>query len=290
MAALCRPEYDGSDPMKLLLPFLAASAALYAQGNPDWHREFPAFQIAGNLYYVGTADLAVYLVHTPQGNILINTDFKQDVPAIKKSIQQLGFVYSDTRILLISHAHGDHDEATAVVAKETGAKLMVMDADVADEQSTAPGRPGAHVDRVLHDGDTVELGGAKLVAHLTPGHTKGCTTWTLQVSEGGRTLNAVIVGSPNVNPGYILVGNKTYPSIADDYVRTFAALKSLPCDIFLGAHGAYFGLLAKYDKRKAGGANPFIDPEGYKAYIAEREDTFRKEWDRQKQNPGSPAK
>jgi metallo-beta-lactamase class B len=173
-----------------------------------------------------------------------------------------------------------------------------MDADVQEEQSAAHGRPGAHVDRVLHDGDTVELGGSKLVAHLTPGHTKGCTTWTMQVRDGGRTLNAVIVGSPNVNPGYILVGNKNYPGIADDYVKTFAVLKSLPCDLFLGAHGAYFGMLAKYDTMKAGAArfpnvlrvNPFIDPDGYKAYIAEREATFRKEWDRQKQNPGSPAR
>ncbi len=197
--------------MRLAFPFLAAAAALFSQGNADWHRELPGFKIAGNLYYVGTADLAVYLINTPQGNILINTDYKQDLPAIKKSIAQLGFKYGDTKILLISHAHGDHDEATALVARETGAKLMVMDADVAEEESTAPGRPGAHVDRVLHDGDTVELGGSTLVAHLTPGHTKGCTTWTMQVRDGARTLNAVIVGSPNVNPGYILVGNKTYP-------------------------------------------------------------------------------
>ena len=166
---------------------------------------------------------------------------------------------------------------------------MVMDADVPAEQSTASGRPGAHVDRVLHDDETVELGGSKLVAHLTPGHTKGCTTWTMQVPDGSRTLNAVIIGSPNVNPGYILVGNKNYPGIAEDYVKTFAVLKSLPCDLFLGAHGGYFGMKEKYEKMKAGAANPFIDPEGYKAYVAEREQTFRKEWDRQKQNPGSPA-
>ena len=276
--------------MRLFLFFLAAAAALAAQDNPNWHREFPAFKIAGNLYYVGTADLAVYLVNTPQGNILINSDFKQDLPVVKKSIQQLGFQYSDTRILLISHAHSDHDEATALVARETGAKLMVMDGDVPEEESTAQGRPGAHVDRVLHDGDTVELGGSKLVARLTPGHTKGCTTWTMQVHDGARLLNAVIVGSPNVNPGYILVGNKTYPGIADDYVRTFAVLKSLPCDLFLGAHGAYFGMKAKYDRIKTGAANPFIDPDGYYSYTAEREATFRKEWERQKLNSGSPAR
>ena len=277
----------------LLSLFLFGAAMLLAQpqANPDWHAEFPAFKIAGDLYYVGTADLAVYLVHTPQGNILINSDFKQDLPAIKKSIEQLGFKYADTKIILISHAHGDHDEGTGLIQKKTGGKLMVMDRDVEAEESTAPGRPGAKVDRVLHDGDTVNLGGAKLVAHLTPGHTKGCTTWTMQVQDGGKTLNAVIVGSANVNPGYVLVGNQHYPQIADDYVKTFKVLKSLPCDLFLGAHGGYFGMKAKYEKMKAGGAgNPFIDPEGYKAFVADREDAFRKEWERQKQNPPSASR
>ena len=278
---------------RALLLFFALLGLALAQGNPDWHAAFPAFKIAGNLYYVGTADLAVYLIHTPRGNILINSDFKQDLPTVKKSIEQLGFQYSDTKIILISHAHADHDEGTGVIQNETGAKLMVMDADIPEEESTAPGRPGAHVDRVLHDGATVTLDGEKLVAHLTPGHTRGCTTWTMQVKDGSRTLNVVIIGSPNVNPGYILVGNKNYPQIADDYVKTFAVLKSLPCDIFLGAHGVYFGMKAKYAKMpakmKAGGENPFIDPEGYQAYVAEREATFRKEWERQKQNPGTSA-
>jgi len=272
-----------------LVLLAAGNSVLRAQANPDWHRPFPPFKIAGNLYYVGTADLAVYLINTPQGNILINSDFKEDVPLIHKSIEQLGFKYAETKILLISHAHGDHDEGVGLIKQETGAKLTVMDADVPAEESTAAGRPGAHVDRILHDGDTVELGGAKLTAHLTPGHTKGCTTWTMQVQEGGRTLNAVIIGSPNVNPGYVLVGNKDYPQIAQDYVKTFKVLKSLPCDLFLGAHGAYFGLKAKYEKMKGGGENTLIDPEGYSAYVAEREATFQKEWKRQQENPGSPA-
>ncbi len=273
-----------------ILSLFSFAATLLAQANPDWHTAFPAFKIAGNLYYVGTADLAVYLIHTPSGNILINSDFEQDLPMIRASIEKLGFRYKDTKIVLISHAHGDHDAAVGVLQRETDAKLMVMDADVAEEESKAPGRPGAHVDRILHDQDTVELGGSKLTARLTPGHTKGCTTWTMKVQEGGRTLDVVIVGSPNVNPGYILVGNTKYPPIANDYVKTFAVLKSLPCDIFLGAHGAYFGMKAKYEKMKAGGANAFVDPEGYRAYITERESTFRNEWERQKQNPGSPAR
>ncbi|HEV1286472.1 MAG TPA: subclass B3 metallo-beta-lactamase [Bryobacteraceae bacterium] len=270
-----------------LFSLIAFAATLFAQGNPDWHRAIPGFKIAGNLYYVGTADLAVYLIVTPEGNILINSDFKEDVPAVRAAIEKLGFKYSDTKILLISHAHGDHDEGIGVIQKDTGARLMVMDADVPQEESTARGRPGAKVDRVLHDGDTVELGGSKLTARLTPGHTKGCTTWTMQVQEGGRTLNAVIIGSPNVNNGYILVGNKDYPQIAEDYVKTFRVLKALPCDLFLGAHGAYFGMLAKLEQIKAGGLNPFIDSAGYRAYVSEREDTFRKEWAREKQNPGS---
>jgi metallo-beta-lactamase class B len=267
----------------LQVVILAALAAVLpvaarAQGNPDWHRAIPGFKIAGNLYYVGTADLAVYLITTPQGNILINSDFKQDVPAIRKSIEGLGFKYADIKIILISHAHGDHDEGVGVIKADTRAQLMVMDADVAAVESTATGRPGAKIDRVLHDRDTVELGGAKLTARLTPGHTPGCTTWTMPVVDGGRTLNAVIVGSPNVNPGYVLVGDKrNYPEIAGDYVKTFALLKSLPVDLFLGAHGAYFNLKDKLPKMTADGANPFIDPEGYKAYIAEREQAFEKE-------------
>jgi metallo-beta-lactamase class B len=271
--------------------FVLASATLATgQANPDWHNSFPAFKIAGNLYYVGTADLAVYLIRTPEGNIVINSDFPEDVPTIRKSIEQLGFKYSDTKIILISHAHGDHDGGVGVMQKETGARVMIMDADVPEVQSTAQGRPGAKVDRTLHDGDAVELGGSTLVAHLTPGHTKGCTTWTMQVNEGGKTLNAVIIGSPNVNPGYVLVGNKNYPTIASDYEKTFKVLKSLPVDLFLGAHGAYFGMKAKYETMKKGGANPFIDPAGYASYVGEREGAFRKEWERQKQNPGTAAR
>ena len=255
----------------VLLPVAAG-----AQANPDWHRAIPGFKIAGNLYYVGTADLAAYLIATPQGNILINGNFKQDVPAIRKSIEGLGFKYADTKILLISHAHGDHDEGIGLIKSDTGARLMVMDADVTAVESTAPGRPGAKVDRILHDRDTVDLGGSTLTARLTPGHTPGCTTWMMQVAESGRTLNAVIVGSPNVNAGYVLVNNRSYPQIASDYVKTFALLKTTPADLFLGAHGAYFNLKDKLP-RMGGAVNPFIDPAGYRAYVAEREQAFEKE-------------
>src|SRR5580765_6826108 len=205
--------------MKKLRSFVVFSMVLAAlrlsAQNADWHREFPGCKIAGNLYYVGTADLAVYLISTSQGNILINSDFPEDVPLVQKSIHGLGFKYDDAKIILISHAHSDQDGAVGEIKKATGARLMVMAPDVASVESTASGRPGTKVDRVLQDGDTVELGGSKLTARLTPGHTPGCTTWTMQVADGGRTLNAVIVGSPNVNAGYVLVGpRRNYPQIA----------------------------------------------------------------------------
>jgi metallo-beta-lactamase class B len=275
-----------------LLAFFAVPISLGAAPNPAWTRLFPPFRIAGNLYYVGSEDLASYLIVTPQGLILINSSYETNVPMIRKSVETLGFHFSDVKILLISHAHGDHCAGSALVKKLTGAKYFVMDADVqvvesggkADFQYGAEPDmlyPPAHVDRVLHDGDTVRLGGSVLTAHLTAGHTRGTTTWTMDETEGGRILHVVIVGSPNVNPGYKLVGNKAYPQIASDYKRGFAVLESLPCDIFLGAHGAYFGLIEKYPRWKNADKNAFIDPAGYKAYIAEREQAFEAELQRQ---------
>jgi metallo-beta-lactamase class B len=141
--------------------------------------------------------------------------------------------------------------------------------------------PPTKVDRVLHDGDEVRLGSLVLVAHKTPGHTKGCTTWTLKVVDKGKNYDVVIVGSPNVNPGYKLVDNKAYPQIAQDYEQTFRVLKALPCDVFLGAHGGYYDMLAKYARIKDGAENPFVDPAGYKAYVADREQAFETELKRQ---------
>jgi metallo-beta-lactamase class B len=276
----------------LILGLLLSSGAS-AQNSPDWTEPFPPFHIAGNLYYVGSKGLASYLVATPQGNILINSDLESNVPMIQASVEKLGFKFKDTKILLISHAHWDHDAGSAKIKQLTGASYMVMDADVpvvesggkADFQYGDTPRfcyAPSKVDRVLRDGDEVKLGGAVLVAHLTPGHTKGCTTWTLKVTESGNTYNAVIIGSPNVNPGYKLIHNKNYPNIAEDYERMWSVLKSLPCDIFLGAHGSYFGLEQKYPLMKDGHANPFIDPSGYKNFVAEKEQDFRTELAKEK--------
>jgi metallo-beta-lactamase class B len=275
-----------------LFVFLAISARIAAQNPPSWTTSFPPHHIAGNLYYVGSEDLASYLIVTPQGNILINSSLEANVPLIEKSVAQLGFRFSDIKILLISHAHNDHCAGVALVKKLTGAQYFVMDADVPVVESggkedfqygARPGMrfPPVKVDRVLHDGDTVKLGGAVLTAHLTAGHAKGTTTWTFDETEAGRTLHVVIVGSPNVNPGYKLVNNKTYPNIASDYAHGFQVLKSLPCDVFLGAHGSYYGLKEKYERWQRGDHAAFIDPAGYKSYIADRQRAFEAELKRQ---------
>ena len=278
----------------LMFLFLCATAgAALAQETSDWTNPFPPYRIIGNIYYVGSQGLASYLITTPEGNILINSSLEKSVPMIRESVEKLGFRFSDTKILLISHAHWDHCAGSAAVKELTGAKYMVMDADVPEIEAGGKGNfqygenlgsryQPTKVDRVLHDGDEVRLGGTVLVAHLTPGHTKGTTTWTMKVADGGRTFNIVIVGSPNVNAGYKLVNNPLYPQIADDYEKMFRVLKSLPCDVFLGAHGNYYGMEAKYARMKEGGPNPFIDPEGYKSYVAEREQTFHTELEKQK--------
>jgi metallo-beta-lactamase class B len=274
-----------------LVVFLGYACQLMAL-NPTWTKPFPPHRIAGNLYYVGSEDLASYLIVTPKGNILINSSLQASVPLIRNSIRQLGFKVGDTKILLISHAHYDHCGGSARVKQLTGAKYFVMDADVPVVESG--GRedfqygadpttqyPRTKVDRILHDGDTVRLGGVVLTAHKTAGHTKGTTTWTMDELQGGKTLHVVIVGSPNVNPGYKLVNNQAYPQIADDYKRGFQVLKALPCDIFLGAHGGYYDMVQKYARMKKGEKQVFVDPDGYRSYIKDREQAFDAELARQ---------
>jgi metallo-beta-lactamase class B len=275
----------------LLLP----AKLLPAAQNPDWTTPIAPFQIAHNLYYVGSKDLASYLVVTPKGDILINSSLETSPPLIRKSVEQLGFHFNDIKILLISHAHFDHDAGSAEIKRLTGAKYMVMDSDVPVVESGGAQDfhypkdlyPVVKVDRVLHDGDEVRLGGVVLIAHKTPGHTRGCTTWTMRATIEGQPRNVVIVGSWNVNPGFRLVDRPgqpaSYPGIAADYEHTFVVLKGMPCDVFLGAHGQYFDMLAKLERAKAGaGASVWIDPEGYRSAVAEREQAFAAELARQK--------
>ena len=264
-----------------------------APSQDDWTQPFPAFRIAGNLYYVGSRGLASYLITTPEGHILINSNLEANVPMIRTSMESLGFKFNDIKILLISHAHWDHCAGSAMIKQLTGAKYMVMEGDVDVVESGGKTDfqygndpttlfPPAKVDRVLRDGDEVKLGDATLTARLTPGHTKGCTTWTMKVNDGSKSRDVVIIGSPNVNPGYKLVGGTVYPRITEDYEQTFRVLKSSPVDYFLGAHGSYFDLEKKYAQLKAGASTVFIDPAGYKNYVEEREQAFRTELRKQK--------
>jgi metallo-beta-lactamase class B len=284
--------------LRSLLCIFIFTGSLFAQQDPAWTAPQTPYRIIGNMYYVGSKDLASFLITTPQGLILINSTLAQNVPLIRKNIEALGFHFSDIKILLISHAHFDHAGGSAEIKRLTGAKYMVMDADVPVVESGgrddfALGNspqyrfPETKVDRVLHDGDTVRLSDVVLVAHLTPGHTKGCTTWTMKVADGGHIYDVVIVGGPNVLSEYRLVKKPSYPGIAQDFELTFRTLKSLPCDVFLGAHASSYGMEEKLARMKEGMANPFIDPQGYKDYVAEREQAFLAEL--AKQSAPEPA-
>ena len=266
-----------------LIPFVRIA---HADTNPDWATPLPPFQIADHLYYVGSRDLASYLIVTPKGNILINANLETSPPQIRASIEKLGFKYADIKILLNGQAHFDHMAGSAEVLRETHARNMVMDGDVGVVESggrtdflAATGSlqtyPPAHVDRILHDGDTVTLGGFTLTAHKTAGHTRGCTTWTFPVhlpgEPAGKLRNVVIVGGVSFWSDFHFIDRPGHPAsysgIAQDFTQTFVTLHALPCDIFLGEHGSYFDLLAKLPRLQAEGPAVFLDPEGYKQFV-----------------------
>jgi len=276
---------------------LAASCAEQA-GVPyamrSWNRDFPPFQVIGNIYYVGTSEMAEFLITTPAGHILLDSGFEASVPRLRDNVGKLGFRFEDIKILLASHAHIDHVQAHALVRRLTGAQVVVSAPDAPFIEAGGKGEPvfdGIYswtpcpVDLVIEDGDTMVLGGTTLTAHFTPGHTRGATTWTMRMAAdtpgtGGRPLDVVFFPSANVNSGVRLVGNTRYPEIAADFQRSFAVWKSLPCDVFLGAHGQFFGLRDKRARQEeeggaaAGAANPFIDPDGYRRLISEAEQRF----------------
>lgn|GEM_PF-170657 len=266
----------------LLIPLLVhgqSQAELREMNGP-----VPPFRIVGNIYYVGASDVTSFLIVTPAGDILLDGGFVQTAPQIEANIRKLGFKLSDVKILLNSHAHFDHAGGLAELKRRTGAQFVAMQGDAAllarggrgdfyfgDRLTFPPIKP----DRVIHDGDTVSLGGVTLTAHLTAGHTRGCTTWAMTAEDHGKPLHVVFVGSMSVLPGYRLAGKESYPGITADYERSFRVLRSLPCDVFLGAHGSFFDLTDKraalaHSPRK----NPFIDPEGYRAYVVRAEQDF----------------
>ena len=216
---------------------------------------FPPFKVIDNIYYVGTKTLSSFLVVTSAGNILIDTTYERNVRTIQKAVEQLGFKFSDTKIILGNHAHGDHMEGDALVKELTGAKVMVMAEDEPMLREMKPGGKEHPVDRVVHDGEAVTLGNTTLTAHLTPGHTRGATAWTTTATEGGKTYHVVFFASIR-SPAKISPANEL------EFARAFKTARLLPCDVPLGDHGREFRMTQKIAKMKAGGLNPFIDIEG----------------------------
>ena len=261
------------------------------QISRSWNQPIKPYRIIGNIFYVGASEVTSFLIVTPAGHILLDSGFAETVPQIQRNIAELGFKLADVKILINSHAHYDHAGGLAQLKELTGAKLLASDADA---QLLAKGGKGdfhfgdrlsyspVAADRILRDGDVVELGGVTMIAHLTPGHTKGCTTWTMKVTEGRRRYDVAFVGSSTV-PGYRLVNNQQYPEIVADYERTFHVLKHLHCDVFLASHGSFYSMLAKHELLNHGARrNPFIDPRGYRSFVANSERAFREELRRQR--------
>lgn len=256
-------------------------SAQYAPANPEWNQPVAPFRIADNLYYVGVKGVASYLIVTPQGDILLDAGFRETAPLVEASIRKLGFHVTDIRILLNSHEHSDHAGGLAAMKAATHARLLVNPAAVPllesggkDDFAFADRMmfPPVKVDGLLHDGVPVRLGGVEITPHFTPGHTKGCTTWTTTVHDRGQLRHVVFVCSLSA-PGYQVVNNPKYPRILEDYQASFATMRALPCDIFLAPHPGQFGMDAKLARLKANpnGPNPFVDPAGYQAYINESE-------------------
>ena len=261
----------------LLAAIAAVPLLLRAQTVADRTQDrvaFPAHTIIGNIHYVGTGTLNSYLITTPQGHILINTNYEDTVPLLRASFDALGFKLTDVKIILGSHAHPDHQQADAVVKELTGgAQVMAMEQDVPalTAMKRASGKPHP-IDRVLKDREAVTLGGTTLTAHLTPGHTRGCTTWATTAQQGGRSLDVLIVCG-GLQEGVRLVNNQGYPEISEDFASGIRRFRTLPGDVFLGAHSWFFDLAGKH-KRLGGSTNPYVDPAGYKAWVDNQQKTY----------------
>jgi metallo-beta-lactamase class B len=256
--------------------------------TPDsshWNDPVKPFRIAGNLYYVGAQDLTSFLLTTDQGHILLDGGEAATAPQVERNIRALGFKVMDVKILLNSHAHFDHAGGLAELKRTSGAIVVASEPDryaleTGDRNDFAWGDRFAFdpvkVDRTVADGETIHLGNAKMTAHLTPGHTKGCTTWTTTVSDQKSNYNVVFVCSVTV-PGYVLVNNSTYPNIVSDYKHSFEVLQALPCDIFLASHGAFFGLTAKRASIGSALGNPFVNGAEYQRFVRDSQREFDKE-------------
>jgi metallo-beta-lactamase class B len=277
----------------LLFGSVVVTSPGLAQNNADWARPFPPFRIVGNVYWVGSYDLSTYLITTPQGHVLINTGVGDTAKQIKASVEQLGFNLGDTKILTATHGHYDHVAGMAELKRMTGAKLLVeeQDKELLESGGKADFRfgdtPGARfepvkVDGTFKDNDTIALGGTVLTAHHHPGHTKGATSFTLNVQDGGKTYRVVIANMGSINPGVTVSGMAGYPGITEDYARTFKTQKDMQIDIWLASHASQFNLHDKYRPGDAYNPGRFVDPQGFKASVEQLEKRYREQLARER--------
>lgn len=272
-------------PWTAIAGLLVATVTASAQSTElfrSWNQPVPPFRIIGNVHYVGASDIASFLIVTPEGLILLEGGFVETAPLIEKSVRELGYRVEDIKILLTSHAHLDHAGGLAELKRLSGAKLL---ATAPEAEGMARGGKGDFqwgdtlpfppvvADQIIGDGETVTLGGVALTAHLTPGHTKGSTTWTMRATDHGRTYDIVFMASLSA-PGYDLVNNAVYPHLGADILRSCERLRTLPCDVFVSSHGQFFSLTEKRS-RLGGKENPFVDPAGYRAVIDKAEHDIR---------------
>ncbi len=279
----------------------AAENASIRKSWDSWNVPLKPFRVIDNLYYVGPSGISSFLIVTPKGNILIDSGFDETVPLIRDSVTKLGFKTEDIKIILSSHAHTDHVGGHAAMKKLTGAKIMMSEADAAmlasggtndftHYSSALMGYPPAHADKILRDGEKVSLGGTTLTCHLTPGHTKGCTTWTMDVTEDGQVHHVLFFGSTSILSGVPLINNTNYPAIATDLEHSYKTLKTLPCDVFLAPHAGFFDLTNKAALVEQGvKPNPFIDPAAYKIFLKGAEQKFQDQLAREKNEAAKNA-
>ena len=250
-----------------------------------WNDPFPPHKVMDNFYYVGTKELASYLITTPAGHILVNSNYEASVPVIQASVKELGFDFKDIKILISGHAHPDHMEGDALVKQLTGAQVVVGRKEVPVVEKMRPGGKEHPIDRLVDDGDKVTLGGTVLTAHELPGHTRGCLAWSMDLREGGKTYYAFIECSLN---GQFLQSLENYPGIVEDFRATYKKARTFPVEVFLSSHASFYGLAAKYARltaRRDGDPNPFVDPKGYLAHVDEFEKTFEAALARQQAQP-----
>ena len=272
---------------------LAIGTRTAAQQDPDWTKPFPPFRIVGNIYWVGSYDLSSYLITTPAGHFLINTGVGDTAEQIRKSVETLGFKITDVKILTATHGHYDHVAGLAALKRMTGAAVAISEPDreLLETGGKADFRFGndafaqfepVKVDRTFKDNDTISLGGTVLTAHLHAGHTKGATSFTTNVRDGGKTYRVVVANMGSINPGVKMTGMPGFPNIADAYANTFRAQKDMQIDVWLASHASQFNLHKKYTPGAPYDPDRFVDPAGFLKAVQDLERTYREQLARDK--------